>query len=138
MAKENFTDRIRKVASLVGGQAELSRKTGISTVTIGSYVTGKSDPSRERLVAMARAAGVSVGWLAAGEGAMQPGGDECKGVNHLEEPIITELKLWLNEMSGDDPGWRTWFRMELLDKIPKFKEWREKNIGDTVDEQSAA
>lgn len=68
--KEKFGERVGKVAELVGGQAELSRRTGISKVTIGSYISGNSEPSRERLIAMANAAEVSLVWLAIGEGPM--------------------------------------------------------------------
>jgi transcriptional regulator with XRE-family HTH domain len=73
MNGENFAFRLSKAADLIGGQAELSRKTKISKVSISAYVTGKSEPSRDRLVAMAEAAGVSVAWLAAGIGPMQQG-----------------------------------------------------------------
>lgn len=72
---------------------------------------------------MARASGVSVGWLAADEGPMQPGQNN---INHMEDPFITDIKLWLNEMSNDDPDWRAWFKMELLRNFADFKEWREK------------
>lgn len=71
--KEIFGERVGIVANLVGGQAELARRTGISTVSISSYMKGESDPSRERLVAMAEAANVSLFWLATGEGQMRSG-----------------------------------------------------------------
>ena len=60
-SKEKFGERVGIIADLVGGQAELSRRSGISTVSIGSYLKGESDPSRERLVAMASAANVLSG-----------------------------------------------------------------------------
>ena len=74
--KEKFGERVRKVADLVGGQAELARRTGISKVTIGSYIAGESEPSRERLIAMANAAGVSLLWLAVGDGPIFIGENE--------------------------------------------------------------
>lgn len=72
MVQENFGDRIREAADLIGGQLELSRRTGISATSINNYVLGTSDPSRTRLVAIANATGVSAGWLATGEGPMRP------------------------------------------------------------------
>lgn len=75
-SKEKFGERVGIIADLVGGQAELSRRSGISTVSIGSYLKGESDPSRERLVAMASAANVSLFWLATGEGEMRPSEEE--------------------------------------------------------------
>lgn len=71
MVQENFGDRIREAANLIGGQLELSRRTGISATSINNYVLGTSDPSRTRLVAIANATGVSAGWLATGEGPMR-------------------------------------------------------------------
>lgn len=51
-------------------------------------------------------------------------------VNHLEDPIITDLKLWLNELTTDDPDYVAWFRVELQNKFPSFKEWRQKKRDD--------
>ncbi len=72
MAQENFGDRVKKAADLIGGQLELSRRTGISATSINNYALGSADPSRTRLAAIAKAAGVSVGWLVSGEGPMRP------------------------------------------------------------------
>lgn len=51
--------------------------TGISKSAIDKYAQGQSDPSRSALLMLARAAGVSVQWLASGEGPMEAalGGD---------------------------------------------------------------
>lgn len=45
--------------------------TGISKSAIDKYAQGQSDPSRSALLLLARAAGVSVLWLASGEGSME-------------------------------------------------------------------
>jgi len=50
-----------------------SRKCGVSETALRAYLAGKSDPSRRALVAMAKTAGVSVSWLATGNGIMHPG-----------------------------------------------------------------
>jgi len=60
-------------------------------------------------------------------------GDVCR----LEDQLIKDIKLWLREMTSDDPGWRTWFEMEIMDKIPKFKEWRQKKWHLDKDDNSA-
>ena len=78
MKEENFGDRLKKAAALIGGQLELSKKTGISSRSINAYVMESADPAREKVVAMAKAAGVSVAWLAAGIGPMQPGQEEME------------------------------------------------------------
>ena len=46
----------------------LARATGVSPSAFRKWLRGEAEPSRERLVALAQAAGVSVGWLASGEG----------------------------------------------------------------------
>jgi phage repressor protein C with HTH and peptisase S24 domain len=46
----------------------LARATGVSPSAFRKWLRGEAEPSRERLVALAQAAGVTVGWLASGEG----------------------------------------------------------------------
>lgn len=70
---DGFSERISYCIKLVGNANTLSKKTGISRSVVGDYETGKSDPSRSRLVDIANAAGVSVEWLATGKGS--PSGD---------------------------------------------------------------
>jgi transcriptional regulator with XRE-family HTH domain len=60
------------LADLVGGPAQLARKSNLSRRVIDKYRTGASDPSRARLIALAAAGGVSILWLATGEGPMRP------------------------------------------------------------------
>lgn len=59
-------------------------------------------------------------------------------VTHLEDPIITDLKLWLNELTTEDPDYVAWFRVELQERFPKFKEWRQKKRDDNMYNDSAA
>lgn len=67
-AETDFTQRMAYVAKLVGNATVLARRTKISRRAIGTYLSGASDPTRERLVSLAQAAGVCVRWLATGEG----------------------------------------------------------------------
>ncbi|MBN8930254.1 MAG: helix-turn-helix transcriptional regulator [Rhodospirillales bacterium] len=46
----------------------LARAMGVSPSAFRKWLKGEAEPSRERLVALASTAGVSVGWLATGEG----------------------------------------------------------------------
>jgi phage repressor protein C with HTH and peptisase S24 domain len=55
----------------VGGAKRLSERTGLSRAVIGKYLGGKSEPSRDRLVKLAEAGGISIRWLATGEGEMR-------------------------------------------------------------------
>lgn len=69
----------------MGGPGELARKSNLSRRVIDKYRSGQSDPSRERLIAIANAANVSAGWLATGEGPMRPGDADSPG-NPPEPP----------------------------------------------------
>ncbi len=62
--------RIKKCADLAGNGDELARKTGIPRRTLETYLSGNAEPKASRLAAIARAGGVTVDWLATGEGPM--------------------------------------------------------------------
>jgi len=49
-----------------------ARETGISEGVLRKYLSNKSDPSRTRLITIAEAGGVSLEWLATGQGPMTP------------------------------------------------------------------
>jgi len=63
-----FGERITLAIKRAGGATKLAEKTGMSTSVLRSWRAEKSDPSRTSLVKVARAAGVSLEWLATGEG----------------------------------------------------------------------
>jgi transcriptional regulator with XRE-family HTH domain len=50
-------------------QRDFSGVAGISEMVLSQYLNGQSEPTRPRLVALSRAANVSLEWLATGEGA---------------------------------------------------------------------
>lgn len=133
---------MRFTADKAGGISALSRTSGVATRTIKGYIDGDNDPTRKKLIAMAEAANVSVEWLATGKGAMRPGeGDKIPNdirINQLEDPLIKDIKLWLRDMTTDNPAWRSWFEIELIQKIPQFAEWRKKNQPGNPDQNSAA
>ena len=83
MAENDFKDRMYIAAKLAGNATELARRSGISRRAIGTYLSGASDPTRERLIAIAKASGVSVEWLATGKsGVMQ---SEAQAAVRLED-----------------------------------------------------
>jgi|GEM_PF-2231304 len=65
----SFSARMSYCAEKLGSVSALAKKAGISQSGIRRYFTG-GEPSRPHLVAIAAAAGVSVQWLATGEGSM--------------------------------------------------------------------
>ena len=65
-----FSERLEIV---IKGRSSRSfaREAGVSETVFRKYLAGTSEPTRPALVAMARAGGVNVGWLAAGDGEMR-------------------------------------------------------------------
>ncbi len=63
-----FIARLQTILRHWPSADRLARKTGVSPSAFRKWLRGEAEPSRERLVALAQASGVSVGWLASGEG----------------------------------------------------------------------
>ncbi len=68
-------DRIRECARIAGSGDELSRRAGIPRRTLENYLSGKSAPKAATLASIAEVAGVSLEWLATGNGAKVRGID---------------------------------------------------------------
>ena len=63
-----FVARLRLVVAQWPSADRLARATGVSPSAFRKWLKGEAEPSRDRLVALASTAGVSVAWLAQGEG----------------------------------------------------------------------
>lgn len=68
--ERQFRDRMKVLVSEMGSIAEVARKSGLAESTVKKWVDGKSDPSRERCIALARGTGASLAWIVAGAGPM--------------------------------------------------------------------
>lgn len=69
-------------------RADLSRKTGISESLLSHYASGKATPRRSKLKIIAKALGVSPGWLLLGEEGM---------VDYVTQEYIIHTYNKLNE-----------------------------------------
>jgi phage repressor protein C with HTH and peptisase S24 domain len=63
-----FIGRLQAILQHWPSADRLAKSAGVSPSAFRKWLRGEAEPSRERLVALARAAGVGVGWLAGGEG----------------------------------------------------------------------
>lgn len=63
-----FIARLQTILRHWPSADRLARATGVSPSAFRKWLRGEAEPSRERLVALAQAAGVPVGWLANGDG----------------------------------------------------------------------
>jgi DNA-binding phage protein len=66
----SFASRVRQVIKMSGSVSEIARRCGFSEGVVRSWRDGNTDPSRGRCVTMAKTLGLSLVWLAAGEGPM--------------------------------------------------------------------
>lgn len=66
--KSAFVQRLHTILSHWPSADRLARAMGVSPSAFRKWLKGEAEPSRERLVALARAAGVGVAWLAEGDG----------------------------------------------------------------------
>lgn len=66
--RDAFVGRLRRIVSHWRSADRLARTMGVSPSAFRKWLKGEAEPSRERLVALAEAAGVSIAWLAQGEG----------------------------------------------------------------------
>ena len=63
-----FTARLQLIVQQWPSADRLAKATGVSPSAFRKWLKGVAEPSRDRLVALAEAAGVNVSWLAQGEG----------------------------------------------------------------------
>lgn len=112
LPNDSFETRMQILIDLMGSQEKLGEPAGISGVMIGKYAAG-AEPGRDKLVAIANAAGVSVAWLAAGEGpmkTMQPSKPYYKQIHDGEVPMHGDHVAESDDMSDDG-----------FVKIPRYK-----------------
>ena len=64
----DLADRMKRLKEIAGSAQRLSEMSGLGYTTIQQYLSGTADPSRTSLIALSRATGVRVEWIATGEG----------------------------------------------------------------------
>lgn len=72
MQLESRSERLRLAVRAAGGNQIIAQKAGVPLSTLGSYLAG-GEQKLSNTIALAKACGVSLEWLATGEGPMRPG-----------------------------------------------------------------
>lgn len=94
--RAGFVARLQEIARHWPSADRLARAVGVSPSAFRKWLKGEAEPSRERLVALADAAGVPIAWLAKGEGSpprLTPLGRE--GSNSPASEQLTALERFL-------------------------------------------
>ncbi len=109
--EEGFAERLRRVIRAYGSANSLAKAAGVSEGALRKWVGGNSEPSRDRIVAIAKAAGVNVGWLAAGQGPEKAtGGEADVPEGYVAIPMLGEEA---DGAMGDVAFRGTWIHREL-------------------------
>ena len=92
MKEIDLFPRRLKLAIGKGSARSFAMQCGLSPSVMHQYLTGKSEPTRLALIAMARAAGVNLEWLLTGEGRMKKGKGSVMIDRNLYEEIIESVE----------------------------------------------
>jgi len=88
-AVSDRSDRLRVAVKSAGGNSAVSRRAQMPLATLNKYISGR-EMRVEALISLAAATGVTLEWLATGQGPMKPGEPE----KPQETPPQRPLSLW--------------------------------------------
>ena len=66
-----FTDRLRLLVNKLGSIKKLSSVANVSEGVIKNYLSGQTEPTRKKIIALARAGEVNIEWFLTGEGSAE-------------------------------------------------------------------
>jgi len=91
-----FAERLTLLFEERGTVPRLHKELGIAQTTLWKWAKGKTEPSRDYLIALSEALNVNFLWLALGEGPMRGGTPERNSVMHssgvLSQEAIESVK----------------------------------------------
>ena len=85
--------RLKQLAQEEGSVSALARLCDIPQRTMAGYVSGEREPRISDVVGIARRAGVSLEWLATGEGATWPGDPAATPASQPPQAVATDARL---------------------------------------------
>jgi transcriptional regulator with XRE-family HTH domain len=80
-----FADRLRLLVNKLGSIKKLSSSSNVSEGVIKNYLSGQSEPTRKKLIALANAGGVNIEWFLTGEG---PAENKLKSLDLIKDIIV--------------------------------------------------
>ncbi len=83
---------------------------------------------------------LSTDWIMTGEGSKRRIFKEQPATQKASTLFkeIAQLQEWLSEITAIEPERRAWFKMEIVDKFPAFKEWLGEREAAKKEQQKAA
>ncbi len=114
---ENFDDRIELLIDIAGSGSEFARKCNVSNSVVAKWRHGETDPSRKRLLAIAKAFDVDLYWLLDGIGEMHPYRSESKGDSgsaNLRDKASQSVSLAGSDQAHSDDTEAVWEGFALV------------------------
>jgi transcriptional regulator with XRE-family HTH domain len=115
---QTFADRFGLLIEEFGSRYRLSKASGVPESTLQQYAQTRADlpPRADILLKLARAANVSLEWLATGEGEMRPVGLQSGAA--FADFVMVEIRaphaaLSAEQITGHLPFSRTWLETRL-------------------------
>lgn len=93
MNHKQFHSRINVLIEAHKSAANLARLADVSEGVVRKWRDGKSDPSRQNLLALAKGANVNLIWLATGDGPMQGAQETCASLTDKEEVLVLDVEV---------------------------------------------
>jgi transcriptional regulator with XRE-family HTH domain len=90
---EDFVGRVRTAVEKSGGPSLVASRSGLARRTINAYLVGETDPSRERILALAEATDVRPEWLLTGQGPMRLEGVAEQSIPYRDSPPLDLARL---------------------------------------------
>jgi phage repressor protein C with HTH and peptisase S24 domain len=117
---QEFRRRLRLIMQQFGSVADLARAVGVSDNAIYKWVSGRGQPSMVSLVNLARAARVSVEWLATGQeaGAKDTRDSEAGEYTYLPRHLV---RAQAGRVAMQSP--------QIVDYIAPKSEWLMRRLG---------
>lgn len=120
----SFPDRLKSALHGVPSMRAFARSIGISDSVLRQYLSGRSEPTRPVLVALARAAKVDLLWLATGETSSQR---KDMSPIPVEDLPVESMRAWLTEWwHSASQRERMWLQVEMERHFPEYVEWKKK------------
>jgi phage repressor protein C with HTH and peptisase S24 domain len=118
--EEEFRRRLRLIMQQFGSVADLARAVGVSDNAIYKWVSGRGQPSMISLVNLARAARVSIEWLATGQEASKGDSQNTESGDYVYMP---------RNSVRSPVGRGTVQSRQIVDYVALKTEWLSRRIG---------
>jgi hypothetical protein len=86
-------------------------------------------PRRTTVQKLADFVECNIEWLATGKGEIWPSDNPITEYPNndkpveLDEELLLKVQSWINEMEKQEPGFKSWFRLDFENRFSEFRGW---------------